>query len=68
MVSIDAAKHTIIAMEMQIATSTQVCEFASSRFYLIMTFLEYLVPYLWKCYRGKPLCAIGKLNNPKIFK
>ncbi|XP_031633157.1 uncharacterized protein LOC116346962 isoform X2 [Contarinia nasturtii] len=21
-------------------------------------FLEYFVPYLWKCYRGRPLCAI----------
>lgn len=24
-------------------------------------FLEYFVPYLWKCYRGRPLC--GKLLN-----
>ena len=22
------------------------------------SYLEYFVPYLWKCYRGKPLCAI----------
>lgn len=30
---------------------------------IILHFVEYLVPYLWKCYRGKPLCAIGKLNE-----
>jgi len=22
------------------------------------TFLQYFIPYVWKCYRGKPLCAI----------
>ncbi|KAE8747152.1 hypothetical protein FOCC_FOCC006150 [Frankliniella occidentalis] len=22
-------------------------------------FLEYFVPYLWKCYRGRPLCAVN---------
>ncbi len=24
----------------------------------LSNFQEYFVPYLWKCYRGKPLCAI----------
>ncbi|EDV90752.1 GH14304 [Drosophila grimshawi] len=23
-----------------------------------ISYLEYFVPYVWKCYRGKPLCAI----------
>uniref|UniRef100_A0A182W161 Bromo domain-containing protein n=1 Tax=Anopheles minimus TaxID=112268 RepID=A0A182W161_9DIPT len=29
-------------------------------------FLEYFVPYLWKCYRGRPLCAIdhGEWGGP----
>ncbi|XP_055902522.1 uncharacterized protein LOC129938791 [Eupeodes corollae] len=29
-------------------------------------YLEYFVPYLWKCYRGKPLCAIdhGEWGGP----
>lgn len=25
------------------------------------SYLEYFVPYLWKCYKGRPLC--GKNNN-----
>lgn len=28
-------------------------------------FLEYFVPYLWKCYKGKPLC--GKIKTRCIF-
>ncbi|XP_058116725.1 uncharacterized protein LOC131288402 [Anopheles ziemanni] len=29
-------------------------------------FLEYFVPYLWKCYRGRPICAIdhGEWGGP----
>ncbi|XP_062555059.1 uncharacterized protein LOC134220097 isoform X2 [Armigeres subalbatus] len=29
-------------------------------------YLEYFVPYLWKCYRGRPLCAIdhGEWGGP----
>ncbi|XP_055611583.1 uncharacterized protein LOC129758142 isoform X2 [Uranotaenia lowii] len=29
-------------------------------------FLEYFVPYLWKCYRGRPLCAVdhGEWGGP----
>lgn len=29
-------------------------------------FLEYFVPYLWKCYKGRPLCAIdhGEWGGP----
>ncbi|XP_070503915.1 uncharacterized protein [Chironomus tepperi] len=29
-------------------------------------YTEYLVPYLWKCYRGKPLCAFdnGEFGGP----
>lgn len=28
-------------------------------------FLEYFVPYLWKCFRGRPLCAVehGEFGN-----
>ncbi|XP_063704360.1 uncharacterized protein LOC134833832 [Culicoides brevitarsis] len=30
------------------------------------SFLEYFVPYLWKCYRGKPVCAYdhGEYGGP----
>ncbi|XP_055849252.1 uncharacterized protein LOC129914169 [Episyrphus balteatus] len=30
-------------------------------------YLEYFVPYIWKCYRGKPLCAIdhGEWGGPQ---
>ncbi|XP_013101785.1 uncharacterized protein LOC106083384 [Stomoxys calcitrans] len=30
------------------------------------SYLEYFVPYVWKCYRGKPLCAIdhGEWGGP----
>lgn len=41
--------------------------FKNILFYQYFTFLEYLVPYLWKCYRGKPLCAIGEFCKKKIF-
>lgn len=31
-----------------------------------ISYLEYFVPYVWKCYRGKPLCAIdhGEWGGP----
>ncbi|XP_005186166.4 uncharacterized protein LOC101897692 [Musca domestica] len=31
-----------------------------------LSYLEYFVPYVWKCYRGKPLCAIdhGEWGGP----
>ncbi|ETN59206.1 hypothetical protein AND_009199 [Anopheles darlingi] len=28
-------------------------------------FLEYFVPYLWKCYRGRPLCG-KRANRPSV--
>lgn len=28
-------------------------------------YLEYFVPYLWKCYKGTPLC--GKLYHQAIY-
>lgn len=32
-----------------------------------ISYLEYFVPYVWKCYRGKPLCAIdhGEWGGPE---
>ncbi|KAM7362210.1 uncharacterized protein ACRADG_013005 isoform 2-T2 [Cochliomyia hominivorax] len=32
-----------------------------------ISYLEYFVPYVWKCYRGKPLCAIdhGEWGGPQ---
>ncbi|EDW98317.1 uncharacterized protein LOC6538070 [Drosophila yakuba] len=31
-----------------------------------ISYLEYFVPYVWKCYRGKPLCAVdhGEFGGP----
>ncbi|XP_017844890.1 uncharacterized protein LOC108601502 [Drosophila busckii] len=31
-----------------------------------ISYLEYFVPYVWKCYRGKPLCALdhGEWGGP----
>ncbi|XP_016952698.1 uncharacterized protein LOC108026320 [Drosophila biarmipes] len=31
-----------------------------------ISYLEYFVPYIWKCYRGKPLCAVdhGEFGGP----
>ncbi|XP_034662171.1 uncharacterized protein LOC117897440 [Drosophila subobscura] len=31
-----------------------------------ISYLEYFVPYVWKCYRGKPLCAVdhGEWGGP----
>lgn len=30
------------------------------------SFLEYFVPYLWKCYRGKPVCGKNIYGIDKI--